>query len=377
MSTEKFSAQKLGPMFYLLVASSAISVLAEIIHAPAVWSFFVACACIVALAAFLGNATEVVSHRVGSNVGAFLNATFGNATELILGIIGINAGLFPVIKDSIAGGVFANLLLVGGCAALFGGLMMQKRTRDNDIPSGELDFNQTGAQAGVTILWVALILISMPTFASANFPNLVPMEKSISMAVAFIALAVYLCYLLFSQRTHSYVYADDAQEGEQHDDPGFGWRTSVWVAILAIIAVGVGFESEFLMGSLEPAAEALGLPTIFVSFCIVAFLGGVAEHWSGVTAAINGNMTLSNGIFVGSSIQLLICVLPIFVIYGTLTGRADITLVFEPIVIWPVVLAVLLWDKVSNDGRVNWLEGALSVILCFATWALIYLYGIN
>ena len=52
----------------------------------------------VALAAWLGWATERLATRIGEGVGGLLNATFGNAAELIIALVALRAGLHDVVE---------------------------------------------------------------------------------------------------------------------------------------------------------------------------------------------------------------------------------------------------------------------------------------
>lgn len=73
----------------------------------------------------------------GAAVGGLLNATFGNATELIISIFALREGLIRVVQMSLLGSILSNMLLVLGCAFLFGGLKHK-----------EQKFNQVGRERG-------------------------------------------------------------------------------------------------------------------------------------------------------------------------------------------------------------------------------------
>lgn len=55
-------------------------------------------------------------------VGGLLNATFGNATELIISMHAMRSGMLRVVQQSLLGSILSNMLLVLGCAFLFGGM---------------------------------------------------------------------------------------------------------------------------------------------------------------------------------------------------------------------------------------------------------------
>ncbi|MFS8825339.1 cation transporter, partial [Synechococcus sp. R6-6] len=78
--------------------------------------FLCAALAVVALAKFMGQATEEIAALTGPTVGGLINATFGNAAELIIGLVALRAGLVDVVKASITGAIISNLLLVTGLA---------------------------------------------------------------------------------------------------------------------------------------------------------------------------------------------------------------------------------------------------------------------
>lgn len=372
--TEGFSLKALGPMFWTLVLSAGGSIALELVHGDPRISFVVAFVCIIALAKMLGDATEVVGERVGSGVGALLNATFGNATELILGLIAIREGLFPLMKISILGGVFGNLLLVGGLSLLLGGLVSisiaGRRRRD-------LRVHLSAAQMGSTVLWTGASVLLIPSVVGAL--GLEALGNLPTMVGALASLAVYGLYLGFSLVTDAKSFEETGVgEGEFEEasegDTGYGWPTYVWVAFLGLIAIGVGLESDFFVGVLQPAAEAIGLREGFVAFVVVALAGGIAEHWSAISSATQGKMALATGIIVGSSIQLMMFVLPVFALYAIAIGQPA-SLAVDPVHGVPLLISFSLWDKVSQDGTFNWAEGGLLIIVALLTWGLMFFVG--
>lgn len=367
-AAEKFSVQALGPMFWLLVATAGGSIYLEFTHGSPVLSFSVAFACIICLAKMLGDATEVVSSRVGSGIGAVLNATFGNATELILGLLAIKKGLFPLMKISILGGVFGNLLLVGGLSLLLGGLVsITARSRR------ELSVHVSAAQMGSTVLWTGAAILLIPSVIAPLHLERLGSLPTVVASVA--ALATYGVFLGFSLVTDAESFEETDENPEDvEDEGGYGWSTLIWVLFLGLIAGAVGLESDFFVGVIEPAAEALGLREGFVAFVIVALAGGIAEHWSSISSAMSGKMALAAGIVVGSSIQLMLFVLPVFALYSMAIGQPA-SLAIDPVHGIPLLVSFFLWDKVSGDGKFNWAEGGLLCLLALIGWGAMFYIG--
>lgn len=94
-----------------------LSIIGSIFHWSATIMFIIYCLTIIALAGFIGRATESLA-IVLPRVGGLLNATFGNAVELIISIFALKAGLIGIVLASLTGSVLGNLLLVGGLSFL-------------------------------------------------------------------------------------------------------------------------------------------------------------------------------------------------------------------------------------------------------------------
>jgi len=69
---------------------------------------------------------------------------------------------------------------------------------------------------------------------------------------------------------------------------------------------------------------------------------------------------------VGSSMQIALFVAPVLVIVGWLIGQ-PMDLDFNPFELVAVVVAVLITNSISSDGKSNWLEGTLLL----ATYAIL------
>ena len=173
--------------------------------------FITAGLAILPLAAWMGTATEEIAVVVGPTLGGLLNATFGNATELIIALIALNAGLVDVVKASITGSIIGNLLLVMGFSMLLGGLRYKEQT-----------FQSIVARVNASSMNLAVIAILLPT--AMNYTSTGISEKTLqnlSLAVAVVLILVYGLTLLFSMKTHAYLYdvgvAETEAEETSHD----------------------------------------------------------------------------------------------------------------------------------------------------------------
>jgi Ca2+:H+ antiporter len=355
----------------LLLVFIPISIAAHFLHWGETTVFVTAALGIVPLAAWMGTATEEIAVVMGPSFGGLLNATFGNATELIIALVALNAGLIDVVKASITGSIIGNLLLVMGFSMLLGGLRYK-----------EQEFQPIVARVNASSMNLAVIAILLPTAVDYTSKGIdEPTIQKLSVAVAIVLIGVYALTLLFSMKTHTYLYdvglaelpaeelasvnlAPDTEGDAEHPV-----NLPLWIGVLLVCTLLVAVESELLVDSLEVATEALGLTALFTGVILVPIVGNAAEHATAVTVAMKNKMDLSLSVALGSSLQIALFVAPVLVLTGWLLGK-PMDLEFNPFELVAVAVAVLIANSISSDGRSNWLEGTLLlaayVVLGFA-----------
>ncbi len=363
-------------IFYGFLAFIPVSITAHFLGWSDLVIFVTAALAIIPLAGWMGTATEEIAVVLGPSLGGLMNATFGNATELIIAVFALQAGLVNVVKSSITGSIISNLLLVMGFSMLLGGLKFKEQT-----------FQPTIARLNASSMNLAVIAILLPTavnFTSTGIEE--PVLQKLSIAVAVVLMLVYALTLLFSMKTHSYLY--DVGVAEEVPEPVAAEPTAaktvmvgnaiainqpsnehteaahakpnlkLWVGVLIAATLAVAVESEFLVGTLEVASKQLGLSELFTGVIILPVIGNAAEHATAVTVALKNKMDLSVNVAVGSSLQIALFVGPLLVIIGAVMGQ-PMDLDFNNFELLSVVVAVLVANSISADGKSNWLEGTL------------------
>ena len=213
---------------------------------------------------------------------------------------------------------------------------------------------------------LAVIAILMPTavnFTSSGIPEAI--LQNLSIAVAIVLILVYGLTLLFSMKTHSYLYDVGLAENEQIElaeanliEGETGVNLWLWVGVLLGATLLVAVESELLVESLEVATAQLGLTSLFTGVIVVPIIGNAAEHTTAVTVAMKNKMDLSVSVAVGSSLQIALFVAPVLVLAGWFMGK-PMDLNFNPFELVAVAVSVLIANSISSDGRSNWLEGTM------------------
>lgn len=347
-------------IFFALLVFIPLSIAGHFLHWDPVVVFLTAGLAIVPLASFMGTATEEIAVVVGPNLGGLLNATFGNATELILAFVALKSGLVDVVKATITGSIISNLLLVMGFSMLLGGLRFKEQT-----------FQPTAARMNASSMNLAVVALLLPTAVQYTTASGLTEStiQTLSVAVAVVLILVYGLTLLFSMKTHAYLYDVGVAEFDDEETPEEDHKPvnlPLWIGVLLGVTLAVAVESELLVDSLEAATETLGLTSLFTGVILLPIIGNAAEHATAVTVAIKNKMDLSVSVAVGSSMQIALFVAPVLVIAGWLIGQ-PMDLDFNPFELVAVAVAVLIANSISADGQSNWLEGGLLL----ATYAIL------
>jgi Ca2+:H+ antiporter len=344
----------MNKILYILLVFIPVSIAAHYLGWGEAVVFITAGLAIVPLAALMGTATEEIAVVAGPNLGGLLNATFGNATELIIALVALNSGLVEVVKASITGSIIGILLLVMGFSMLLGGLRFK-----------EQEFQPTAARLNASSMNLAVIALLVPTaveYTSTGVGEAV--LQKLSIAVAIVLIIVYGLTLLFSMKTHAYLYdvgmadLDLHEAGEPEAEDEEKPNVLLWTGVLLVVTLLVAIESEFLVDSLEVATSSLGLTALFTGVILLPIVGNAAEHATAVTVAMKDKMDLSVSVAMGSSLQIALFVAPVLVIAGWFLGQ-PMDLDFNPFELVAVMVAVLVANSVSSDGKSNWLEGGL------------------
>ena len=325
-----------------------ISIAAERLEWGALTVFITAAIAIIPLAIWLSTATEELAVIVGPSIGGLLNAVFGNATELIISLVALRAGLIDIVKASITGTIVANLLLAMGLSMFFGGL----RYKEQQFKSVVARMNGST----MTLAVIALVLPALVTYTTPQGFGEIEVDQ-LSIVASIILIIVYILTLIFSLKTHSYLYdvsVTDVEESET-DHKSELWK---WLGILLIATIGVAFESEIFVGAVEEATKGLGLTPLFTGVILIPLVGGAAEYLTAVRVAMKDNMDLSVSVVMGSSLLVALLVAPILVLVGQVIGQ-PMNLSFNLFEVVSVVIAVAIANLISSDGRSNWLEGVL------------------
>lgn len=344
---------RIGKAFYLLLIFIPISICLYLFTKEDLLIFITSVLAIVPLARIMGYSTNEISLQTNPSVSGLFSATFGNSIELIIAILSLRAGLIQVVQASIIGSIIGNILLLVGLSIFAGGLRYKNQR-----------FNNETIGVSSTMLIIVVAGLAIPSVYDIIRPN-DPQIIHLSSAVAIVMAVIYLAGLVFSLRTHKDLYDASDEIKATREKPTMSRRLAAIILLLTIVVVT--FESEILVGTIEHAAQVIGLSQMFIGLVVIAIITNIAEMSTAVQFSMKNKLDVSIEIGLSGAIQIALFVIPILMLVSEVF-HFGFSLVFSPFEILAVILAVLIVNYLSADGRCNWLEGAqlISVYLIIA-----------
>ena len=332
------------------IALAAFTRFADVGPVPA---FVCSVAAVAVLAALVGRSVEQLGDRLGAGATGVLQSALGNLPELFIGLFALRAGLVQVVQAAIIGSVLGNALLVLGLAFVVGGLR-----------HGVQRFDSQRARTISALLLVALTALAMPGIASYVHTPAAGHERELSSFVAVILLIV------FALSLPSSLQRGGAGGAPAPEPPR--WPAWLAIAMLAASAAAAAFVSDWFVEALQPAIQVLHISQAFAGLVIVAIASNAVENVVGIQLAGRGRADYALSVVVNSPLQVALVLAPVLVLAGGLLGGATLTLVFSPLLLVAVALAVVAVTFIIFDARSTWLEGvallALYVVIAAAFW---------
>ncbi len=368
------------PKLSVLLVFLPITVVLQLTGQQGLALFVISALGILGTVTLIAKGTEEIAIYAGPLWGGLLNATFGNVTELIIALFALSKGLHEVVLSSITGSILGNLLLVLGAAMVYGG---------TKYPTQK--FSRTGANANVGMLWIAVMIIMVPSlmdFAVDLEEHEQPaiaaaaeqevqteaeqkqsreaMLKNISISGAIILLVIYAGGLVFSMRTHKFLFMPGEDEETHHAQ----WSKQLAIIMLLVATCAVAYLSEAFVGSIEYMVhhKTINMSEMFIGVIVVAVVGNAAEGMVAIWVARENKMELSFQIAMGSCLQVALMVAPVLVLASLWIGNDFMPLRFNPFELLALFAAILIASASLNDGESNWLEGMmfLAIYVFFA-----------
>ena len=229
------------------------------------------------------------------------------------------------------GSILSNILLVLGCCFLAGGLREK-----------EQKFNETVASTMSSLMAVASASLIIPATLGAVMDKSNESTKAsietLSRGTSIILLGLYVLYLIFQLKSHSYIFdgqtetdagnierGGQARGGDEEEHILSPWAAAVALCVVTII---VAVCAEFLVDSIDSIVEKANISRTFIGLILIPIVGNAAEHVTAVIVSYKSKMDLAIGVAIGSSMQIALLVTPFLVILGWIIGQ-PMTLQFQ------------------------------------------------
>jgi Ca2+:H+ antiporter len=153
---------------------------------------------------------------------------------------------------------------------------------------------------------------------------------------------------------------------------GAEWPLTLSLALLVAAGCASGAVSEWFVGSLTPAIHSLGISQAFTGLVVVAIASNAVENAAGIRFAWKARPDYAISTILNSPLQIALLLTPVLVLTSRFIGPAQLTLVFPPLLVAALAVAIVVVTVVVYDGEYSWLEGvaliALYAIIATAFW---------
>jgi Ca2+:H+ antiporter len=347
---------------YIVICGGAGSVvlaaLTRFAGGGAVTAFVCAALAVTLLASLVGRSVEQLGDRFGPGATGVLQSALGNLPELFIALFALKAGLVEVVQAALIGSILANLLLVLGLCFVVGGLRHGTQKLDSER-----------ARSVIVLMVLSVAALVLPSLASFLHAPASRHENTLALIVSAILLLLFVLTLPASLRRGS---SEPVEESMHQEAPR--WPIALAVGLLALAAVLSALVSDWFVHALEPAIAILHISDVFAGLVIVAIAGNAIENVVGVQLAAKNRSEYAFSVVINSPLQIALVLAPVLVILSHVLGFTALTLVFSPMLIVSVAIAVILSAFITFDGESNWIEGA-ALIVVYAIIATTFWWG--
>ena len=356
---------------YAILGGASVAVLlaalTRFVDTGQVLPFVCSAVAVTLLASLVGRSVEQLGDRFGPGATGVLQSALGNLPELFIALFALRAGLVGVVQAALIGSILANLLLVLGLAFVVGGLRHGTQRLDSERARGI-----------IVLMVLSVAAMVVPSLAHYVHTPAEPHEQTLSVIVSALLLLLFVVSLPASLRSRGGAGSAGSATGSAEEDPMHREepRWPVWLAVglLTVAAVLAAFVSDWFVVALEPAMKALSISEAFAGLVVVAIAGNAVENVVGIQLAAAGRSEYAFSVVINSPMQIALVLAPLLVILSQVFGFAALTLVFPPMLVVSVAIAVVIAAFITFDGESNWIEGA-ALVTVYAVIAAAFWWG--
>ncbi|KAL8656467.1 MAG: hypothetical protein Q9210_000260 [Variospora velana] len=342
------------------------------------WIFVLNYIAIVPTANLIGFAGQELARKLPKVFGVLVETFLGGIVEIVLFMVLLRKNIddptdekynnfIPVIRAAILGSILANVLLCLGCCLFAGGLRRDEQDFDaaiSEVGSGLL----VTAGFGLMIPAAFFTSLSGSTTVDLDAEQLTDKVLTISRVTSVILLVAFLLYGWFQMRSHHGIYdavleKDEARDHDRHKDLKKAKLTLTECILALVISITlVCFHAIFLVEGIEYIVEERHVSDSFIGLILIPLVEKAAENLTAVDEAWDNQINFALAHVLGATIQTALLNGPLVVIVGWGLHKA-MDLNFEIFNAVILILAVIVAGNFLRDGKSNYLEGALCILI--------------
>ncbi|KAI4113476.1 MAG: hypothetical protein LQ345_005554 [Seirophora villosa] len=344
------------------------------------WIFVLNYIAMVPTANLIGFAGQELARKLPKVFGVLVETFLGGIVEIVLFMVLLHKNIddpaderynnfIPVIRAAILGSILANVLLCLGCCLFAGGLRRDEQDFDaaiSEVGSGLL----MTAGFGLMIPAAFFTSLSGSTTVDLDADQLTDKVLTISRVTSVILLVAFLLYVWFQMRSHHGIYdavleKDEARDRDRHKDLTKAKLTLTECILALVIAITlVCFHAIFLVEGIEYIVEERHVSDSFIGLILVPLVEKAAENLTAVDEAWDNQINFALAHVLGATIQTALLNGPLVVIVGWGLHKAmNQDLNFEIFNAVILILAIIVAGNFLRDGKSNYLEGALCILI--------------
>jgi len=304
---------------------------------------------------------------------------YSNGVQFVITIIALLKHQSKIVQTSLIGAVISNMVLLVGIGFFLGGLQHTEQHFDRTSTSKSLD---------ELVLSIAALIIptAINVFSRLDADHVAQFSRAESKLLLF----SYLCYLVFAYKSHSTMYTTshtrvperkflatainvetrlprgaanlvasvggaivEVSSIREPEEETISPHISVSTLALTLIVdtTFLGFGVAFAVESIDGLTQQTSLTRNFVGLILLPLLGC---NIHAIKLAMKDEMPHSFSITIGSSIQFLLCILPLAVIIGWVRDDPTMTLLFDEFQVVSLVIGLMVLRYITDDGKSNW-----------------------
>jgi len=207
------------------------------------------------------------------------------------------------------------------------------------------------------------------TFTSSEESEFADKILSFSRGSAVVLLGLYAIYLYF-QLTHSQYFLSAPEELEtpieapsnNNEQQANSLSPIIATAVLLVSTLGIIICSHLLLDSVDDTAETTHITKTFIAAILIPIASNAPEAATILAVSRGYKVNYGIGVIVGSILQVALFVIPFLVILGRIVHE-PLTLYFETFQTTMLFLSVLVVNRLLQDGKYTYVQGAMLVAL--------------